>query len=44
CETDVLDGTPDHRDSVLTAEEQESGETMMICVSRCRGKRLVLDL
>ncbi|MFE0251067.1 PDR/VanB family oxidoreductase [Streptomyces sp. NPDC059010] len=44
CETDVLDGTPEHRDSVLTPEELESGETMMICVSRCRGKRLVLDL
>ncbi|MDN0198555.1 PDR/VanB family oxidoreductase [Streptomyces sp. S.PNR 29] len=44
CETDVLEGTPDHRDSVLTQEERESGETMMICVSRCRGKRLVLDL
>ncbi|WP_217236597.1 PDR/VanB family oxidoreductase [Streptomyces sp. AC555_RSS877] len=44
CETDVLDGTPDHRDSVLTDEERESGETMLICVSRCRGKRLVLDL
>ena len=44
CETDVLEGTPDHRDSVLTDEERESGETMMICVSRCRGRRLVLDL
>lgn len=44
CETDVLEGDPDHRDSVLTAEEQQAGETMMICVSRCRGKRLVLDL
>ncbi|WP_151480383.1 PDR/VanB family oxidoreductase [Streptomyces albicerus] len=44
CETDVLDGTPDHRDSVLTDEEREAGETMLICVSRCRGKRLVLDL
>jgi ferredoxin len=44
CETDVLDGTPDHRDSVLTDEERETGETMLICVSRCRGKRLVLDL
>ena len=44
CETDVLEGTPDHRDSVLTDEEREAGETMMICVSRCRGKRLVLDL
>jgi ferredoxin-NADP reductase len=44
CETDVLDGTPDHRDSVLSDEEREAGETMLICVSRCRGQRLVLDL
>lgn len=44
CETDVLEGAPDHRDSVLTDAEREAGETMMICVSRCRGKRLVLDL
>ncbi|MET7983063.1 PDR/VanB family oxidoreductase [Streptomyces sp. NPDC005281] len=44
CETDVLEGTPDHRDSVLTEEEREAGETMLICVSRCLGKRLVLDL
>jgi len=44
CETDVLEGTPDHRDSVLTDEEREAGETMLICVSRCHGKRLVLDL
>jgi ferredoxin-NADP reductase len=44
CETDVLEGTPDHRDSVLTEEERAAGDTMMICVSRCRGARLVLDL
>jgi ferredoxin-NADP reductase len=44
CETDVLDGVPEHRDSLLTAAEREAGETMMICVSRCRGERLVLDL
>lgn len=44
CETDVLEGTPDHRDSVLTDEEREAGGTMLICVSRCLGKRLVLDL
>ncbi|MET9406341.1 PDR/VanB family oxidoreductase [Streptomyces sp. NPDC002935] len=44
CETDVLEGTPDHRDSVLTDEEREAGETMLICVSRCHGNRLVLDL
>ncbi|MEU1188286.1 PDR/VanB family oxidoreductase [Streptomyces sp. NPDC005859] len=44
CETDVLEGTPDHRDSVLGPQEREAGETMMICVSRCRGRKLVLDL
>ncbi|MFF5251102.1 PDR/VanB family oxidoreductase [Streptomyces leeuwenhoekii] len=44
CETDVLEGTPDHRDSVLTPEERAAGQTMLICVSRCRGRRLVLDL
>ncbi|MFD5159378.1 PDR/VanB family oxidoreductase [Streptomyces hawaiiensis] len=44
CETDVLEGEPDHRDSVLTSDERTAGETMLICVSRCRGKRLVLDL
>ncbi|OIJ93116.1 PDR/VanB family oxidoreductase [Streptomyces monashensis] len=44
CETDVLEGTPDHRDSVLGEEARAAGDTMMICVSRCRGTRLVLDL
>ncbi len=44
CETDVLEGVPDHRDSVLTPEERKTGESMMICVSRCAGERLVLDL
>ncbi|MEU7474653.1 PDR/VanB family oxidoreductase [Lentzea sp. NPDC042327] len=44
CETGVLDGVPDHRDSVLTAAEQDCGDVMMICVSRSRSPRLVLDL
>lgn len=44
CETEVVEGTPDHRDSLLTEDERAAGETMLICVSRCRGKRLVLDL
>ncbi|WP_053733634.1 PDR/VanB family oxidoreductase [Nocardia sp. NRRL S-836] len=44
CETIVLGGTPEHRDSVLTAAEQECGDAMMICVSRSRSPRLVLDL
>jgi ferredoxin-NADP reductase len=44
CETDVLAGEVDHRDSVLSAEERAANETMMICVSRARCPRLVLDL
>jgi ferredoxin-NADP reductase len=44
CEVRVLDGLPEHRDSVLSLEERLSDETMMTCVSRCRGRRLVLDL
>jgi ferredoxin-NADP reductase len=44
CETRVLDGTPDHRDSLLSAAEQAKGASMMVCVSRARTPRLVLDL
>jgi cytochrome P450/ferredoxin-NADP reductase len=44
CETAVLDGVPDHRDSVLNAEQRAAGDCMMICVSRSCTDRLVLDL
>jgi len=44
CEAVVLDGEPDHRDTYLTDEEKAEGFTTMICVSRCVGPRLVLDL
>jgi ferredoxin len=44
CETVVLDGVPAHHDSLLTEAEQAAGDTMMICVSRACGTRLVLDL
>ena len=44
CETTVLDGRPDHRDSVLTAAEQGANSCMLICVSRSCTDRLVLDL
>ncbi|EMY34017.1 iron-sulfur oxidoreductase subunit beta [Arthrobacter crystallopoietes BAB-32] len=45
CETGVLGGDGiDHRDSLLSDDEREAGDTMMICVSRCKGKRLLLDL
>ena len=44
CEVRVLEGVPEHRDAVLTPLERAEGSTMMACVSRCRGSRLVLDL
>ena len=44
CETKFLSGTPEHRDSVLTEAERAASEVMMVCVSRSRTERLVLDL
>ena len=44
CETPVLDGIPDHRDSVLDAQARRTNDCMMICVSRACTPRLVLDL
>ncbi|GAB3348099.1 PDR/VanB family oxidoreductase [Amycolatopsis echigonensis] len=44
CETPVLAGTPDHRDSILTDEERDANDTIMICVSRSCTPRLTLDL
>jgi cytochrome P450/ferredoxin-NADP reductase len=44
CETPVLDGEPDHRDSVLDEDERQAGDCMMICVSRSCTPQLVLDL
>jgi ferredoxin-NADP reductase len=44
CETAVLDGLPDHRDSVLRDDEKATNACLMICVSRSCGDRLVLDL
>ena len=44
CETAVLEGIPDHRDLVLSKEEQAANKTMMICCSGCKGDRLVLDI
>lgn len=44
CETTVLAGAVEHRDSLLTEQERAAGDLMLICVSRSRGPRLVLDL
>lgn len=42
CQQRVLEGEIDHRDELLTDSERDG--SMLICVSRCRGERLVLDL
>jgi ferredoxin-NADP reductase len=44
CETPVVEGVVDHRDSVLTPDEQADNTVMMICVSRSACPRLVLEL
>lgn len=44
CATPVMEGEIDHRDYVLTAREKAEGNVMQICISRCKGKRLVLDI
>lgn len=43
CETTVLQGDIDHRCQVLTDSERAEGRTMMVCVSRARSAKLVLD-
>jgi ferredoxin-NADP reductase len=44
CECDVVEGEPDHRDSVLSEAERARNDVIMICVSRSRSERLVLDI
>ena len=44
CQCDVISGTPDHRDVVLSEAERASGKVMQICVSRAKSPRLVLDI
>ncbi|MFE9118062.1 PDR/VanB family oxidoreductase [Streptomyces sp. NPDC007172] len=42
CQQRVLEGEADHRDELLTDAERDG--SMLVCVSRCLGERLVLDL
>ncbi|MFJ8486846.1 PDR/VanB family oxidoreductase [Streptomyces sp. NPDC094038] len=44
CETSVLAGDPDHRDSVIGPQERAGATTMMICVSRAASPVIELDL
>lgn len=43
CRTMVLEGVPDHRDSVLSPSERAANNVMMVCVSGCKSGRLVID-
>ena len=42
CTVKVLSGSPEHRDAVLSDEEQK--HSMCICVSRAKSHELVLDI
>jgi len=44
CETRVISGIPDHRDLILSKEEREANDRMLICCSRSKSATLVLDL
>ena len=44
CETRVIEGIPDHRDLVLSKQERELNQVMMICCSGSKSAKLVLDL
>ncbi len=44
CVVEVLEGEPEHRDCVLSDNERAGGKLMMICVSRARSKKLVINL
>ncbi|MET1016879.1 MAG: PDR/VanB family oxidoreductase [Leifsonia flava] len=42
CETTVVSGEPDHRDSILSDAEQAAGDCFFPCVSRSRSDRIVI--
>ena len=42
CETVVVEGEPDHRDSILSDAEQATCDSFFPCVSRSRSDRLVI--
>lgn len=44
CETKIVSGEADHRDSILSDEERAANKTLMICVSRAKGPHLVLEI
>ncbi len=44
CETRIIDGEAEHFDQYLSDEEKAAQQSLMVCVSRAKSARLVLDL
>lgn len=44
CETRIISGEADHRDALLSPQEQAQNQSMMICCSGSKCAKLVLDL
>ena len=44
CETEIISGTPDHRDEYLTDQERATNKTMMVCVGRSKSPVLTLRI
>lgn len=44
CLCDVIEGTPDHRDVYLTDEEKTDNDQILLCCSRAKTAKLVLDI
>ncbi|NWK78598.1 PDR/VanB family oxidoreductase [Aquitalea sp. LB_tupeE] len=44
CEVGIVEGEAEHRDQYLSEEEKQAQNSMLICVSRAKGSRIVLDL
>jgi vanillate O-demethylase ferredoxin subunit len=44
CLTEVLEGTPDHRDLVQTEQEKAQNRLIAVCCSRSKSKKLILNI
>jgi vanillate O-demethylase ferredoxin subunit len=44
CQTEVLEGIPDHRDVFLTKQDHAENKKMMICCSGAKTEKLVLNI
>ena len=44
CETEVVAGTPEHRDDYLSEEQRQANDRMMVCVGRSKCAVLTLRL